>query len=75
MHLFRHHPARLERLAKLHDRLPSAELVLYPPAARGHFVDTGQLQAAIARGALVPFGPKPALTSQSIRSSGESRRV
>jgi Transglycosylase SLT domain len=58
MHLFRHDPARLERLAKLHDRLPSAELVLHPPAARGHFVDTGQLRAAIARGALVPARPE-----------------
>ena len=54
MHLFRSDPARLERLATLHDRLPSAELVLHPPAARGRFVDTGQLEAAVARGVLVP---------------------
>jgi hypothetical protein len=54
MHLFRSDPARLERLATLHDRLPSAELVLHPPAARGRFADTGQLEAAVAQGVLVP---------------------
>jgi hypothetical protein len=54
MHLFRSDPARLELLAKLHDRLPSAELVPHPPSARGRFVDREQLEAAIARGALVP---------------------
>ena len=57
MHLFRSDPARLERLAKLHDDLPSAELVLHPPSARGRFVDTGQLEAAVARGVLVPIRP------------------
>ncbi len=56
MHLFRSDPARLERLATLHDGVPSAELVLHPPAARGRFADTGQLEAAIARGVLVPVG-------------------
>ena len=55
MHLFRSDPARLERLAKLHDELPSAELVLHPPSARGRFVDAGQLDAAVARGVLVPL--------------------
>ena len=54
MHLFRSDPARLERLAKLHDDLPSAELVLHPPSARGRFVNAGQLDAAVARGVLVP---------------------
>ena len=57
MHLFRSDPARLERLAKLHDDLPSAELVLHPPSARGRFVDTAQLEAAVARGVLVPIRP------------------
>jgi hypothetical protein len=54
MHLFRDDPGRLERLAVLHDRLPSAELVLHPPAQRGRFVDRGQLEAGVARGVLVP---------------------
>jgi len=55
MHLFRSDPARLEGLAKLHDDLPSAELVLHPPSARDRFVDTGQLEAAVAHGVLVPI--------------------
>ena len=55
MHLFRSDPARLERLAKLHDELPSAELVLHSPSAHGRFVDTPQLEAAVARGVLVPI--------------------
>lgn len=54
MRLFRSDPARLERLVKLHDHLPSAGLVLHPPAARGRFVDAGQLEDALARGSLVP---------------------
>jgi hypothetical protein len=57
MHLFRHDPDRLERLAGLHDHLPSAELVLHPPAERGHYVNPGQLEAAVARGVLVPVRP------------------
>ena len=55
MHLFRSDPARLERLANLHDDLPSAELVLHPPSARGRFVDAPQLEIAVARGVLVPI--------------------
>jgi hypothetical protein len=55
MHLFRSDPARLERLAKLHDDLPSAELVLHPPSTRGRFVDAPQLEIAVARGVLVPI--------------------
>ena len=53
MHLFRSDPARLERLAELHDQLPSAALVLHPPSARSRFVDRGQLEAAVARRVLV----------------------
>ena len=53
MQLFRSDLARLERLAGLHQHLPSAELVLHPPATRGRFVDQGQLRAALARGVLV----------------------
>ena len=55
MHLFRSDPARLERLAKLHDDLPSAELVLHPPSVRGRFVDTPHLEIAVVRGVLVPI--------------------
>jgi hypothetical protein len=57
MDLFRHDPARFERLADLHDRLPSAEVVLHPPAASGRFADAGQLEAAVASGVLVPARP------------------
>ena len=57
MHLFRDDPARLERLAELHDHLPSAELVLHPPAQGERYDNAGQLQAAVARGALVPLRP------------------
>jgi soluble lytic murein transglycosylase-like protein len=54
MHLFRSDPGRLERLVGLHDHLPSAELVLHPPVQRGRYVNAGQLEAAVARGVLVP---------------------
>jgi hypothetical protein len=54
MHLLRSDPGRLERLAELHDRLPSAALVLHPPAARERYADATQLGEAVARGALVP---------------------
>ena len=57
MHLFREDPGRLERLAGLHVRLPSAELVLHPPEARRPFVDAAQLEAAVARGVLVAVRP------------------
>jgi transglycosylase-like protein with SLT domain len=57
MHLFREGPGRLERLAELHDDLPSAD-VLHPPAQRGRFVNPGQLEAAVARGVLVPVRPR-----------------
>jgi len=54
MHLLRNDPVRLERLAEQHDQLPSAELVLHPPAERGHYVNAAQLEAALAGGLLVP---------------------
>ena len=57
MHLFRDDPGRLERLAGLHDHLPSAELVLHPPAQPGRYADAGQLEAAVARGVLVLVRP------------------
>ena len=57
MHLFRNDPGRLERLAELHDRLPSAGLVLHPPTVRERYTDAAQLEDAIARRVLVPVRP------------------
>lgn len=55
MHLFRTDPGRLERLARLHDHLPSAELVLLPLAER--YSDAGELDKAVRDGALVSVRP------------------
>ncbi|HSF60285.1 MAG TPA: transglycosylase SLT domain-containing protein [Gaiellaceae bacterium] len=57
MHLLRNDPGRLERLAELHDRLPSAALVLHPPGARERYADATQLEDAVASGVLVPARP------------------
>jgi hypothetical protein len=57
MHLLRNDPGRLERLAELHDRLPSAGLVLHPPTVRERHADAAQLQNAVARRVLVPVRP------------------
>jgi hypothetical protein len=57
MHLFRDDPGRLEQLAELHGDLPSAELVLHPSAQGERYDNAGQLQAAVAGGALVPLRP------------------
>ena len=57
MHLLRNDPERLERLAELHDRLPSAGLVLHPPTVRERYTDAAQLEDAIARRVLVPVRP------------------
>jgi hypothetical protein len=57
MHLLRNDPGRLERLAELHDRLPSAGLVLHPPTVRERYADAAQLEDAVARGVLVPVRP------------------
>jgi hypothetical protein len=54
MHLLRNDPGRLERLAELHDRLPSAGLVLHPPGVRERYADATQLGDAVEDGALVP---------------------
>jgi hypothetical protein len=53
MHLFRENRDELERLARLHDRLSSAELVLHPPEARKRYLDAHELEAAIADRTLV----------------------
>lgn len=57
MHLLRNDPGRLERLAELHDRLPSAGLVLHPPTVRERYADAAQLEDAVARRVLVPVRP------------------
>ena len=57
MHLLRNDPERLERLAELHDRLPSAALVLHPPGASERYADATQLGDAVTRGALVSVQP------------------
>jgi Transglycosylase SLT domain len=57
MHLLRNDPGRLERLAELHDRLPSAGLVLHPPTLRERHADAAQLEDAVARRVLVPVRP------------------
>ena len=76
MHLFRNDPGRLERLAGLHDHLPSAELVLHPPAQpralRRRRTARGCRRAWRARSW---YGPATVRTSRSIRSSRESRRL
>ena len=57
MRLFRTDPGRLERLAELHDRLPSAALVLHQPEARERYADPAELANALARGVLVDVRP------------------
>jgi hypothetical protein len=54
MRLFRENQPQLERLAQLHGRLPSAELVLHPPDERERYLDARQLEAALTDGTLVP---------------------
>ena len=81
MHLFRTDPGRLERLARLHDHLPSAELVLLPLAER--YSDAGELDAAVRDGALVSVRPgigahfaiNPHLETGHGESDGEPGRI
>src|SRR5262249_30400857 len=55
MSLYRRDPTRLAQLAELHDRLPSAELVLHPPGTTVRFSDVDQVDGALARGQLMPL--------------------
>jgi hypothetical protein len=55
MRTFREDPARLERLAELHGRGPSAELVLHPPDLTRRFTDPSDLAAARSAGVLRPL--------------------
>jgi Transglycosylase SLT domain len=57
MRLLKDDPGRLDRLAELHDDLPSAALVLHPHGARERYADATQLGDAVARGVLVPVRP------------------
>ena len=61
MRTFREDPARLERLAQLHGRGPSAELVLHPPDVTRRFAEPSDLEDARAAGALQPLGTDPGL--------------
>ena len=54
MHLLRTDPGRLNQLAELHDRLPSAAPVLHPPGASERYANATELADAVERGALVP---------------------
>jgi hypothetical protein len=58
MHLLRTDPERLARLAALHDRLPSAALVLHPPGVGKRYANAAQLGDAVASGELVPVRPE-----------------
>jgi hypothetical protein len=60
MRLFREDPARLERVAQLHGRGPSAELVLQPPWAARRFAEPADLEGAVERGRLLPLPDNPA---------------
>lgn len=61
MRLFREDPARLERLAELHGRGPSAELVLHPVDVTRRFADPRDLEDARRRGTVRPLGEEAAL--------------
>ena len=60
MRLFREDPARLDRLAELHGRGPSAELVLHPPRAPQRFAEPDDLETSYQRGYLRPLPYDPA---------------
>jgi hypothetical protein len=56
MSLYREDPERLGQLARLHGRLPSAELVLHPPDRPERYADVEQLDDAASDARLVPLG-------------------
>jgi hypothetical protein len=59
MRLFREDPARLDRLAELHGRGPSAEPVLHPPQITQRLDDADALEASLLRGRLRPLPDDP----------------
>ncbi|HEU0248538.1 MAG TPA: lytic transglycosylase domain-containing protein [Gaiellaceae bacterium] len=60
MRVSRDDPRGLERMAELHGRGPSAELVLHPPGVRLRFATADDLGAAVGRGVLRPLPRDPA---------------
>ena len=67
MRLFRENPAELDRLAALHGRGPSAELVLHPPNVTERFAEPEELEAALDRGVLATLPNDPARLHFRIR--------
>lgn len=61
MRLFRENPAGLDRLAELHGRGPSAELVLHPPEVTRRFAEPDDLEDARRARALRPLRDQPNL--------------
>jgi len=61
MRTFREDPARLERLAELHGRGPSGELVLHPPDVTRRFANPSDLADARSAGVLRPLRTDPSL--------------
>jgi hypothetical protein len=61
MRLFREKPAELDRLAELHGRGPSAELVLHPPEVTRRFAEPSDLEDARRARALRPLRVRPSL--------------
>lgn len=61
MRLFREKPAQLDRLAKLHGRGPSAELVLHPPEVARRFAEPSDLEGARRARSLRPLRNRPSL--------------
>lgn len=55
MRLYREDETALERLAELHGRGPSHELVFHPPDVRQRFATPDDLESALARGVLRPL--------------------
>ena len=68
MRLFREDPAELRRLAGLHGRGPSAELVLHPPDAAQRFSEPDDLEAALDRGVLAMLPDDPARLHFRVRT-------
>lgn len=62
MRLNRESPAKLERVAELHGRGPSAELVLQPPEATPRLTEPSRIEHALERRFLRPLPNDPSRT-------------
>ena len=62
MRLYRESPAKLERLAELQRRGPSAELVLQPPEATPRLTEPSHIERAFERRVLRPLPNDPSRT-------------